>query len=283
VLRSLHASILLVLVLFPAASAAQLGWQQVNMPGERDRSVAGCAGNLPPDEFACVIVRCDSPGALGLHFSATGAGLAGNVQLVVDGKSFPVSIPDRGTSPIRDATQAQNVPDGLIEALEAGKMLVIKGAPEAQRRDAVVSLQKAQSAIRSLKQRCTAPKINTSISDEAASIVTKQISEACEQKTGKIDPASVIERDLTGDGKPDLIVHHHGIACEGGGRSMFCGMQACSFQIYVRRGDKLEPAGEFLGVERITVGEGRIPPIRTFGHGGRPFVLRWNGRAFQSR
>ena len=42
-------------------------------------------------------------------------------------------------------------------------------------------------------------------------------------------------------------------------------MQVCSSQIYVRRGDKLEAAGEFLGVERITVGEGRIPPIRTLG------------------
>ncbi|MBB5053162.1 hypothetical protein HNQ36_003153 [Afipia massiliensis] len=49
----------------------------------------------------------------------------------------------------------------------------------------------------------------------------------------------------------------------GGGRSTFCGIQACSFQIYARRGELLTPAGEFLGVESITVDGEQIPTIRT--------------------
>ena len=111
----------------------------------------------------------------------------------------------------------------------------------------------------------------------------EQIAAACEKQGGTIDPNSVIERDLTGDGKADLIIHHYGIECADGRRSAFCGMQACSFQIYVRRGALLALAGEFLGVETIKVDGERIPTIHTVAHGGNPTALRWNGREFSWR
>jgi len=54
---------------------------------------------------------------------------------------------------------------------------------------------------------------------------------ACDGGRGSIDPAGVIERDLDGDGRDDLIIAHEAISCTSGGqfgRSMFCGMQVCS-------------------------------------------------------
>ena len=41
-------------------------------------------------------------------------------------------------------------------------------------------------------------------------LVREQIAEACEGGKGTIDAAAVIERDLTGDGQPDLIISHEG-------------------------------------------------------------------------
>lgn len=118
-------------------------------------------------------------------------------------------------------------------------------------------------------------------SADADSPVREQIARACENKPGKIEPASVIERDLTGDGKTDLIIHHHGIECDGGGRSIFCGAQECSANLYVRRGAQLHPAGEFGAVEWIKIEGGKVPTIHTISHGGKPLALRWNGREFR--
>jgi len=112
-------------------------------------------------------------------------------------------------------------------------------------------------------------------------VLREQIAAACNGKKGTIDPASRIERDLTGDDKPDLIIHHHGIECEGGGRSGFCGAQECSANLYVRRDTLLQAAGEFGAVEWIKVGEGRLPTIHTVTHGGKPLALKWNGSEFR--
>lgn len=132
-----------------------------------------------------------------------------------------------------------------------------------------------------VEKSCTAK--SPARSKAADYLVREQIAAACEKRDGSIEPSSVIERDLDGDGQADLIIHHHGIECSGGGRSIFCGAQACSFHVYVRRGALLTPAGEFMGVETITVEGARIPTIRTFAHGGKPVALRWNGREFRSR
>jgi len=112
-------------------------------------------------------------------------------------------------------------------------------------------------------------------------LVREQIAEACAGQPGRIDPATVIERDLTGDGKADLIISHEGITCSGGGRSQMCGMQVCSVMIYVREGALLKLAvGDRLG-GGVTVGDGAIPAISMHGHGGARGSLRWNGSAFR--
>ncbi|MEC5323942.1 hypothetical protein [Aurantimonas sp. A3-2-R12] len=73
-------------------------------------------------------------------------------------------------------------------------------------------------------------------SKAAAYLVEEQIARACEDGRGSIDPAGVIERDLDGDGRDDLIIAHEAISCTSGGqfgRSMFCGMQVRSVMFYL--------------------------------------------------
>ncbi|SJM32849.1 hypothetical protein [Mesorhizobium delmotii] len=120
-------------------------------------------------------------------------------------------------------------------------------------------------------------------SNAANYLIAEQIASACEGNVGEIDPSSVIERDLTGDGKADLILSHEGINCSAGAstsRSSFCGAQICAVDIYVRRGALLELKTEMLGAG-VSVGEGQVPEIRMHAHGGEAATLKWDGREFR--
>ncbi|WP_116132434.1 hypothetical protein [Tropicimonas sp. IMCC34043] len=117
-------------------------------------------------------------------------------------------------------------------------------------------------------------------SKAAAWLAREQIAEACGNAGGTIAPAALIERDLTGDGRADLILFHEGISCKGGGRSGNCGTQACSLLIYVREGDLLVLKGETLSVG-LTIGPGEVPVIAGHDHVGGAWSLRWDGQRFR--
>jgi hypothetical protein len=118
-------------------------------------------------------------------------------------------------------------------------------------------------------------------SKAAEYLIREQIAEACEGQPGQIEPSAVIERDLTGDGKADLIISHEGITCSGGGRSLMCGAQVCSVMVYVREGSLLKlRVGDRLGAG-VRVRPGEVPTISMHGHGGREGGIRWDGRSFQ--
>ena len=102
-------------------------------------------------------------------------------------------------------------------------------------------------------------------------IVAREVADACGGAPGKLARDGLIARDLDGDGREDLIVSHEWITCaEGGGmggRSLFCGMQVCSVNIYVARGSGLVPEREMLG-GGVRVGPGARPEITMYAHGG---------------
>jgi len=51
---------------------------------------------------------------------------------------------------------------------------------------------------------------------------------------------------------------------------------------YLRRGPLLQKVHEMLGAE-VSVGEGRIPKVSMFAHGGSRGFVRWNGQTFTNR
>ena len=111
-------------------------------------------------------------------------------------------------------------------------------------------------------------------SADAKTIIKKQIREACGKRGGRMRKGGAIHRDLTGDGKTDLIISHEAIACRSNQRSGFCGAQVCSVNIFVSRKGRLRLAKETLG-GGVKVGRGKRPVIkmaagmgRTAGMGG---------------
>ncbi|WP_035898767.1 peptidoglycan-binding protein [Labrenzia sp. DG1229] len=142
----------------------------------------------------------------------------------------------------------------------------------AKRRQAVFGPNVEQSA---------GPGSPKTISRAAAYLRDEQIGVACDGRGGTFEPGGLIERDLTGDGKDDLLIDHRGISCNGSPRSSLeCGMQVCSMRIYVREGQLLQLKEDFLGMQP-SIGNEQVPVIRVLGHGGGQAAIRWTGYGFE--
>lgn len=118
---------------------------------------------------------------------------------------------------------------------------------------------------------------------ETSTLVAPEIAVACDGRSGTIDPAGYIQKDLTGDEIHDVIIRHDAILCENGGRSLYCGAQVCSTKIYVwEPGGNYRETSDILGIlEEIS--DERIPTLRFYAHGGQRFTARWNGNGFRQR
>ena len=119
-------------------------------------------------------------------------------------------------------------------------------------------------------------------SKATAYLVKQEIARGCDGKKGTIEKSAIIERDLTGDGRKDLIISHEGLTCAGDERkrSGFCGIRVCSFNIYIRRGKLLKLQIEMLGMG-LHVTKGRIPTIHWYAHDGSAQKFRWDGKRFR--
>ena len=115
-------------------------------------------------------------------------------------------------------------------------------------------------------------------SKAARYLIREQIKAAC-PAGGTFDKAGIIERDLTGDGKSDLILDHGAITCNDGNRSGFCGIRACSVLFYVREGNLLKQKLEILSIGATVTG-GNPPSIKLTGHNFQESSVRWNGATF---
>lgn len=110
-------------------------------------------------------------------------------------------------------------------------------------------------------------------------LIGQQIEAACEGP-GSFGPDGIIERDLTGDGRSDLILDHGAIDCDGKGRSLECGIRACSVYFYVREGQLLKLKKEILSIGVTVTGRDR-PAIHLMGHNFEKTTWHWNGRDFE--
>jgi hypothetical protein len=118
------------------------------------------------------------------------------------------------------------------------------------------------------------------LSPEAARIATSEAQYGCEGPGGRFSAKGAIERDLTGDGKPDLLINHDELTCSSSiGRSGSCGAAACTVKIFVREGTRLREVLDILSAS-VEIGPGSPPRIE-LSRGPNSHAYRWNGRAFK--
>lgn len=128
-----------------------------------------------------------------------------------------------------------------------------------------------------------APLPALALSKAAEYLIAQEVGLACGGGPGSYLPGSVVEQDLTGDGRPDLVIGHEGIACQDGptGRSAECGMRLCTIRVWVRRGTLLELAVDDLQGAALSVGSGPMPAIGWETNEGVPVSIRWDGTGFR--
>ncbi len=153
-MRLLTAS-LLIACMGVASTRGYAQWMDAKIPGEKDRTVQGCAGETRNrGDWACVLVRCDQPGSPpSLHFSTSGPDIRGDIKLVIDDATFTLSVPDSPRSPLASSTRAEAFPSALMEAMKAGSALSIEGTdlkPPNNR----ISLQNSRQAIEQIEWTC---------------------------------------------------------------------------------------------------------------------------------
>ena len=110
-------------------------------------------------------------------------------------------------------------------------------------------------------------------------LIDQQIAESCDSG-GRFEAWGIVEIDLTGDGRRDLLLNHDALVCNGRlFRSLNCGAALCSVYLFVREGELLQPKEQILSA-RTEILPGRPPTIRLHSRQGMRYHLRWNGSAF---
>lgn len=97
------------------------------------------------------------------------------------------------------------------------------------------------------------------------------------QGAGSFEPNGLIETDLTGDGRDDLLIYTGGLRCDGGLPA--CGAVYCDVNIYVREGDILVDTGGVL-TQCAELVPGNPPGITLCHRSEGPYTVRWNGTEF---
>lgn len=116
-------------------------------------------------------------------------------------------------------------------------------------------------------------------SKAAEFLIKEQIASGCESQGGTF--LSVEERDLTGDGKSDLIIDHSYLRCNGERlQSVTCGAAHCEILIYVRQGNLLKKVEEFASIGYSIENDRSPPTIGLVSFDYKEHTIRWNGRRF---
>ena len=114
-------------------------------------------------------------------------------------------------------------------------------------------------------------------SKSAKRLVQQTIEEACGGK-GDIEPAGIVERDLTGDGKADLLINYGSITCHEGING-FCGSGGCSIDVYVSRNGKLGQKQDMFGADMEII-DGKPALIKIYDRDGASHTYRWKDGRF---
>jgi hypothetical protein len=141
----------------PIGSVKAAPWTSAKFPGEQNRAVQGCADNPQKvGDWLCIVVRCDHPGSpLSLHFSVPEPDIEGDIKMVIDENTFALSV-ERSVKSLPLSTRALVVPNGLINAMKSGHMILIQGS-HLQSPYNQISLENSRTAIERVEEACDRP------------------------------------------------------------------------------------------------------------------------------
>lgn len=144
------------LLLAPPAFAQSPGWGFSHLPGEGDRAAIGCSRDSTPEDYACLVVRCEDDFSIGAHvLSSRPGGAAGIWEMTLDREAMNfVATPG-------DAPYGARFGEGeerLIERPRFGTFAYLRHQDDAEAGFAFISLDGSMQAIAEALYFC-APRI----------------------------------------------------------------------------------------------------------------------------
>jgi hypothetical protein len=121
------------------------------------------------------------------------------------------------------------------------------------------------------------PQVASAQDSAAARWLANEFSQTFCGGAGTFGPDGLIEMDLTGDGRDDLLLYGGGLSCANGQSP--CAAVYCDANLYVREGELLV---DKLGVNTqcAEVAPGSPPTITFCNNDTGPWTVRWDGAQF---
>lgn len=83
-LHPAQALIAVLVVLATPVAAQQAGWGYSPLPGEGDRAAMGCDRDATPQDFTCLVVRCEDDFSTGVHIHTSHPVALGEWEMTLD-------------------------------------------------------------------------------------------------------------------------------------------------------------------------------------------------------
>lgn len=147
---------LAVLLVPESVLANEQRWRADTHPGDDRLSAIGCSAETNPDNWTCVIVRCNDENTLSLHYDQSDGGTMQPFSLSVDGETFPVIPQTEGRADFTSRLEGDTVT--IIDRLKRGSELriLISDTPLTPGFD-LVPLRGSSRAIGQIENACRAP------------------------------------------------------------------------------------------------------------------------------
>jgi hypothetical protein len=151
-----RAALIALLLLIQPALAQTAGWHFSPLAGEGDRAAMGCARGSTPQDFTCLVVRCEDDFTTGLHLYASRfGGAAGTWTMTLDreDKSFVAEASDGPYG-----AQIRQDADFLLDRLRHGTFVYLRHSEDQYAPFAFISLAGSMTTINEALYWC-APRV----------------------------------------------------------------------------------------------------------------------------
>lgn len=140
---------------FGEAIAAESRWQPSPFEGEEKRAAIGCSDHATDEAWACIAVRCEDDGTIGLYAEIDGGGNgAGRWTLDVDGRGWEV-YGDTGARAGLYTAHLLVAPDDLLVSLKKGRIALLDKRLQMADGFEIISLKGASQQIDRVLSACS--------------------------------------------------------------------------------------------------------------------------------
>lgn len=137
------------------AVAQEAGWHYSPLPGEGDRATMGCDRNATPENFTCLVVRCEDDWSVGTYVHTSRPGVLGTWDMTLDRETADF-VAEPSPSPYGGRFVERS--DWLLERIRQGTFIYLRHVDDIDGSFAYIDLGGSLFAINAALAYC-APRI----------------------------------------------------------------------------------------------------------------------------